>query len=570
MENLSQNPWLEAAAQEAWDRAKKQIDASQYHTGYTKYKDDPVGFVEDLIGDHFTDDVKLIAESVRDNPVTIAKSATDIGKSHCAARIAIWFFSCFPDSKVFITAAPPLENLKQIMWGELSSVIKTKPTLFAGCKVRSLLVSRGPKSFIQGLAIPTSGTPEEREAKFSGKHSKNMLFIVDEGDAVPDEIYKGIEGCMSGGDLIRLLIMFNPRAQSGAVYEKEKMNMANVVTLSAFRHPNVMTGINIIPGAVSRDTIVRRINTWSRPLALEEQVDAECYEVPKELVGVVAVGLDGRPYPPLDEGYRKITDPAFSYMVLGEYPARSATQLISEAWIDAAFSRWKSYVAKYGEIPPEETRPIMSLDIAEYGTDYTCCWLRYGGYTAKPHLWKGIDPDETSERGLVIYKSNNAQIIMVDGTGVGAGVAPSMARKGRKDDLRAVSVKMSEKPSPLIKTDKGEFKILRDQIYWALREWLRTDEGAMLPPDGMLKDELMAMQYQVKNGKVMVTPKEELRKKLKRSPDRADGLALTFSPYERAKWVRVGDRISYDRWANVNKPEPKQPNNDERVYEVTW
>jgi len=85
-----------------------------------------------------------------------------------------------------------------------------------------------------------------------------------------------------------------------------------------------------------------------------------------------------------------------------------------------------------------------------------------------------------------------------------------------------------------------------------------------------LKDELMAMQYQVKNGKVMVTPKEELRKKLKRSPDRADGLALTFSPYERAKWVRVGDRISYDRWANVNKPEPKQPNNDERVYEVTW
>lgn len=523
-----------------------------------------------MIGEHLTEDVKAIAESVRDNPVTIAKSATDVGKTHCAARLAIWFFSCFPDSKIFITAAPPLENLKQIMWGELMSVIKTKPTLFTGCRIRNLLVTRSPKSFIQGLAIPTSGTPEEREAKFSGKHSPNMLFIVDEGDAVPDEIYKGIEGCMSGGDLVRLLVMFNPRAQSGAVYDREKNNMANVVRLTAFNHPNVVSGRNIIPGAVSRDTTVRRINTWTRPLALEEPVDAECYEVPDFLVGVIASGLDGKPYPPLDAGYRKIVDPAFAYMVLGEYPARSATQLISEAWIDAAFSRWKTYVSKFGEIPPEATRPIMSIDIAEYGTDYTCAWLRYGGYTNKPVLWKGADPDETSNMALEIYVRNNAQIAMVDGTGVGAGVAPSMARKGRENDVRAVSVKLSEKPSPTIKTDKGEFKILRDQIYWALREWLRTDEGAMLPPDGMLKDELMAMEYQVKNGKVMVTPKEELRKKLKRSPDRADALALTFSPFERARWVRVGDSVNYDRWAGAPRQDQVQPNKEERVYDVTW
>jgi len=34
----------------------------------------------------------------------------------------------------------------------------------------------------------------------------------------------------------------------------------------------------------------------------------------------------------------------------------------------------------------------------------------------------------------------------------------------------------------------------------------------MIPPDGLLKDELLALDYEIKNGKIMVTPKEDLRK----------------------------------------------------------
>ena len=70
---------------------------------------------------------------------------------------------------------------------------------------------------------------------------------------------------------------------------------------------------------------------------------------------------------------------------------------------------------------------------------------------------------------------------MVDGTGVGAGVAPYIARNGRDTDVRAISVKVSEKPSPVIKTDKGEFKILRDQLWYALSDWLARDSGCHAP-----------------------------------------------------------------------------------------
>ena len=64
----------------------------------------------------------------------------------------------------------------------------------------------------------------------------------------------------------RLLVMFNPRAEQGAPYRMIRDKVANVVELSAFEHPNVLTGENIIPGAVDRQTTVRRINQWTRPL----------------------------------------------------------------------------------------------------------------------------------------------------------------------------------------------------------------------------------------------------------------------------------------------------------------
>jgi hypothetical protein len=64
---------------------------------------------------------------------------------------------------------------------------------------------------------------------------------------------------MSGGDA-RLLVMFNPRAELGEAYRMARDGRANVVRLSAMNHPNVLAGEDIIKGAVTRETTVRRIN----------------------------------------------------------------------------------------------------------------------------------------------------------------------------------------------------------------------------------------------------------------------------------------------------------------------
>jgi hypothetical protein len=533
--------WLEAAGEEAWKDAQRIIQDRAKVRELDKYKEDPVGFVEDVLNEFVTDDCKMIMRSVLDNTSTLAKSANGPGKSWSAARIATWFYKVFPDSKVFLTAAPPEENIKKVLWGEVMGIVAKHPDLFAADKVYSRDIERHKESFITRVTIPQSGTSEQRIAKFSGKHAPHILFIVDEGDGVPDEVYQGIEGCMSGG-MARMLVMFNPKMQSGALYHMERNGLANVVQLTAFNHPNVITGMDIIPGAVDRDITVRRINEWTEPLRYQEDTDASCFEVPDFLVGTTTKSMSGKEYPPLFSGTRKITNPQFSYMVLGEYPAQSESQLINKAWIDAARSRWDLYVSNNGETPPVGVRPILGLDVAEMGMDYNVACMRYGGFVSRFDMWNGLDTDMTARKTLELYRKSDTYIAMIDGTAVGSSIAPFMSREGRldSDPVRAISVKVASKPSPIIKTSIGEFYMLRDQLYWATMLWLRDDNTSMLPPDPYLIDELMALQYEVNlRGKIKIVDKERLRKVLKRSPDRADALALTFAPYERPKIMRL-------------------------------
>lgn len=172
---------------------------------YNRYQTDPVGFGEQVLNETYTDEVKTLMKSVKDNPVTIAKSANAVGKTHAAARIAVWFYKVFSECQVFTGAAPPESNLKRLLWGQFGSIIQKHPKLFESDNITNLHIAGSAQSFLTGVVIPASGTVSQREAKFSGKHSAHLLFILDEGDAVPDEVYRGIESCMSGGHA-RLLV----------------------------------------------------------------------------------------------------------------------------------------------------------------------------------------------------------------------------------------------------------------------------------------------------------------------------------------------------------------------------
>jgi len=410
--------------------------------------------------------------------------------------------------------------------GVYASWRKSKHDGFCWEKVRSVRLLG--KRHTVGVCVPGNSTYLTRLVEHnSGKHSKNTLFIVDEGDAVPDECYRGIESCMTGGNA-RLLVMFNPRAERGAVYHMIRDGVANVVDMSALSHPNVLRGYDVIPGAVRRSDVVRRFNEWSRPLAEGEEpdpADADYFEVPDFLAGEAAEHPAGGLYPPLSAGWRKVTHPELHYIVFGHYPTQPETQLISRSWVYAARSRWDAYVAQHGDEPPEGTKGIMGLDLAEYGGDSNVACFRYGGFVAMPIVWNGMDADSNAEQAAHEFRERkNLSHACVDAIGIGSGVAPLM----RKGGCRAQAVKISERPT--MKIEAGKFRQLRDELLWRVREWLRSDVGAMLPPDELLLEELLKPTYRTPRGYIEITKKDSLREQLRRSPDRLDALALSFAP----------------------------------------
>jgi len=90
--------YSDLSRQKLYDRLLILADAQLGIAGedYSKYQDNPVGFCEEILKETLTDDVKVLMESVRDNPITVAKSAN----ANCEDRatVSLESFPCFSDN----------------------------------------------------------------------------------------------------------------------------------------------------------------------------------------------------------------------------------------------------------------------------------------------------------------------------------------------------------------------------------------------------------------------------------------------------------------------------------------
>lgn len=506
---------------------------------YVKYRTRPALFVKEVLKEPFiTPDQEKVLESVVNNPITVLESANGTGKSYIMPRIGVWAYKVFPGAQVYMAAAPPEDNLKRIMGGELGGIIDKNKGLFLEDKVSlsSMEVKRSSLEFISGVTIPQSGDEAAKKARFSGKHAPYLIFLIDEGDALPKCIYEAIESCMSGG-FARLVISYNPRSKSNPVYQMARSGNANVIKLTAFNHPNVVSGKNLIPGAVDREVTCRRIAEWSRPLVDGENLD-NTFEVPEFLVGYVPKKQDGiTVLPPISSGKRKIIQPEFSYMVLGEATSMSDNQLIDRDWCMRAIQRYKLWVKIHGIVPPNAEPTLLGLDVSEFGNDFNVETLRNGGFVRPQVVWGGVDITATSRIVEGHALQHQVDDLFIDSNGLGAGVWSNL--KERQLNAHRIMVQGATQDFATIDGEVlGQFDRIRDEMWWRMREWLRTDNTAMLP-DGEteeqygLIDQLCAATYQrvSRTNRIKICDNDVMKEKLNgKSPDHATSLALTFAP----------------------------------------
>lgn len=214
---------------------------------------------------------------------------------------------------------------------------------------------------------------------------------------------------------------------------------------------------------------------------------------------------------------------AYRVRVLGEFPLADDDTLIPADLVDAAMVR---------DMVEDLGSPLVyGVDPARFGDDSSVLCKRRGDWVYPLKAWQGLDTMELVGHIINEAEQDKPEEICVDSIGLGAGVADRLRELGY--NVRDVNVSETSALNP-------KAARLRDDLWMQVRDFL-AQRACKLPKDEILRADLCAPTYTFNSsGKLIVEPKSDMKKRLKRSPDRADALAATFAGIA----SRVGGRVA--------------------------
>ncbi len=165
-----------------------------------------------------------------------------VGKDTFAAWAVLWFLCCFPYPKIPCTA-PTAHQLKDILWAEISkwirhsnkagnSFVNDVITWNSESVYMNQVKSKKPGGEWYAVArtCNTKASAEEQAETLSGFHEDYQMFVVDEASAVPDPVFKPIEGTLTGACNFALVI-FNPTRSVGFALRTQQQDRKEWITL---------------------------------------------------------------------------------------------------------------------------------------------------------------------------------------------------------------------------------------------------------------------------------------------------------------------------------------------------
>jgi hypothetical protein len=201
-------------------------------------------------------------------------------------------------------------------------------------------------------------------------------------------------------------------------------------------------------------------------------------------------------------------------------------QLIPTSWLLAAMERWT----------PDGHKALamtaLACDPAGGGADSAViCW-RHGGWYAPFIEIKGKDTaDGSAMAGRIIQHRRDACPVVVD---VGGGYGGSYLQRLKDNQVNAVQFNGAQS-SAATTQDSAQlrFRNKRAEAYWRFREALNPDQegGSViaLPPDDELKADLAAVHWELTNAGVLIEPKDDIKERIGRSPNKGDACVMCMS-----------------------------------------
>jgi hypothetical protein len=423
-----------------------------------------------------TEVLQEIAAQVRErrfdgrNAVAPLRFATSsghgIGKSTIVAWIVLWIMSTRPHAQGIITANT-FQQLQSKTWAQIQK--------WTGLCITSHWF-RVTSDRMAALESPhtwfcTAQTcREENSESFAGQHAANStsFYVFDEASAIPDKIWEVAEGGLTDGEPM-IFAYGNPTRSVGKFYR---------VCFGSERNRWTNRSIDSRDSAMTNK---RQIQEW-----------IDDYGEDSDFVRVRVRGLP---------------------------PRASDMQFIDAERVYEAQNRPPVYM-------PDDPL-VIGIDIARGGMDSNVIWFRRGADAASipPIVIPGeqtrdsmrmvtkiIDVLETEHNGV------KPALAFLDGTGIGGPIYDRLRQMGYSN---VVEIQFGW-ASP-----NEKYGNMRSYMWAQMRDWLQRGS---IPKDAILETDLTAPGYfHDKKDRLFLESKEDMKKRDLASPDRGDGLALTFA-----------------------------------------
>lgn len=435
---------------------------------------DPVGWIDRRLREETWSKQDDILASLLVNRKTAVKSAHGTGKSHLASRAVAWWLDSNPPGEAFVvTTAPTFAQVRAILWRYIGQA-----------HARGQLTGRVNQTewHIGGEIVGYGRKPSDYdEDGFQGIHARRVLVVMDEAGGIPPSLWVAVDSLVTNDDC-RILAIGNPDnpashfaavCQPGSGWE--------TITISAFDSPN-FTGERVSPHLaellVTPTWVEEARRTWGE------------------------------------------ASPIYISKVLGEFPEDAEDGVIPASAVAACRA----------EEPPTEPEGgwlvQLGVDVGA-GGDQSVIRERRG--TVAGRVWRSRHGDPSLLTGEVVaaVRETGATRVAVDSNGVGWGICGSVEEACHELGLPVEVIRVNVGTAS---TQPKRFANLRAELWWDVgREPSRLGRWHLGAIDDDTAADLTAPRYSLTTrGLIKVESKDEIRKRLGRSPDDADALLLAF------------------------------------------
>lgn len=334
-----------------------------------RIQQDPVFFIEKVLGNPLWEKQKEIVEAVRDHKEVAIRSCHASGKSYVSGRIVHWYLNAF-DNSVVITTAPTFRQVKEVLWREIKGSVAGKKIYPQKC-ILDTAINISPQHFALGLST-------DKPDQFQGFHSPHLMVLIDEASGIDPLIEEAVDG-LTPEKIVRI---GQPLQTTGRFADSFRQPDIKKMRISAFDVPNVKEGRVIIPGLITLE-------------------DVEKFKL----------------------RYGEETD-VYRVRVLGEFPEQDSDSLIS---LEDVIKAQERSVAV-----PTQFEKRLGVDVARFGDDSSVLTVRQMQKVIRHERYYGMDTMEIAGRVLKLAKEEyiKAENIFIDVIGVGAGVVDRLKEQG--------------------------------------------------------------------------------------------------------------------------------------------